>query len=31
MTRKVLEIVQSDEVLKAALSGTPKIRSAVKG
>jgi small-conductance mechanosensitive channel len=31
MTRKVLEIVQSDDVLKTALSGTPKIRSAVKG
>jgi small-conductance mechanosensitive channel len=31
MTRKVLELVQSDEVLKTAVSGTPKIRSAVKG
>jgi small-conductance mechanosensitive channel len=31
MTRKVLELVESDEVLKAAVSGTPKIRSAVKG
>jgi small-conductance mechanosensitive channel len=31
MTRKVLELVETDEVLKSAVSGTPKIRSAVKG
>ena len=31
MTRKVLDLVEKDEVLKAAVSGTPKIRSAVKG
>jgi hypothetical protein len=31
MTRKVLELVQTDEALKAAVSGTPKIRSAIKG
>ena len=30
MTRKVLGLVESDEVLKAAVSGTPKIRSAVR-
>ena len=31
MTRKVLELIETDETLKAAVSGTPKIRSAVKG
>jgi hypothetical protein len=31
MTRKVLELVETDAALKAAVSGTPKIRSAVKG
>jgi small-conductance mechanosensitive channel len=30
MTRKVLGLIESDETLKAAVSGTPKIRSAVK-
>lgn len=31
MTRKVLELVNSDTELKSAVSGTPKIRSAIKG
>jgi len=31
MTRKILELIETDTVLKAAVSGTPKIRSAVKG
>lgn len=31
MTRKVLQLTESDPGLKAAVSGTPKIRSAVKG
>ena len=31
MTRAVLQLVQSDLDLKAAVSGTPKIRSAIKG
>lgn len=31
MTRKVLQLTESDPELKAAVSGTPKIRSAVKG
>jgi small-conductance mechanosensitive channel len=31
MTRKVLELVESDEALKAAVSGLPKIRTVVKG
>jgi small-conductance mechanosensitive channel len=31
MTRKVLDLVDNDAVLKAAVSGTPKIRSVVKG
>jgi small-conductance mechanosensitive channel len=31
MTRKVLELIETDATLKAAVSGTPKIRSAVKG
>lgn len=31
MTRKVLELIEGDAVLKAAVAGAPKIRSAVKG
>jgi small-conductance mechanosensitive channel len=31
MTRKVLELVESDAELKAAVSGNPRIRSAIKG
>jgi small-conductance mechanosensitive channel len=31
MTRRVLDLVENDAVLKAAVSGTPKIRSVVKG
>jgi hypothetical protein len=31
MTRTVLDLVQKDAGLKAAVSGTPKIRSAIKG
>jgi len=31
MTRAVLDLVQKDASLKAAVSGTPKIRSAIKG
>ncbi len=31
MTRKVLQLVESDAALKASVSGTPKIRSAIKG
>jgi hypothetical protein len=31
MTRKVLELVETDAAVKAAVSGTPKIRSVVKG
>ncbi len=31
MTRKVLQLIETDEVLKTAVSGTPKIRSAIKG
>lgn len=31
MTRKVIESIAADATLKAAVSGTPKIRSAVKG
>jgi hypothetical protein len=31
MTRKVLDPIETDEALKAAVSGNPKIRSAVKG
>lgn len=31
MTRKVLHLVETDEDLKAAVSGNPKIRSAIKG
>ena len=30
MTRKVLGLIETDETLKAAVSGTPKIRSAVR-
>ena len=31
MTRKVLQLIETDAQLKAAVSGTPRIRSAVKG
>ena len=31
MTRKVLDVIDQDADLKAAVSGTPKIRSAIKG
>jgi small-conductance mechanosensitive channel len=31
MTRKVLELVETDPAIKEAISGTPKIRSVVKG
>jgi len=31
MTRHVLELIRKDDDLKASVSGTPKIRSAVKG
>src|ERR1700722_12652074 len=31
MTRKVLDLIETDEALKGAVSGIPKIRSAVKG
>jgi small-conductance mechanosensitive channel len=31
MTRKVLHLIETDANLKAAVSGTPKIRSAIKG
>jgi hypothetical protein len=31
MTRTVLQLVETDAQLKAAVSGTPKIRSAIKG
>ena len=31
MTRKVLDLIETDEALKTAVSGNPKIRSAVKG
>jgi small-conductance mechanosensitive channel len=31
MTRRVLQLIASDPDLKAAVSGTPKIRSAIKG
>ncbi len=31
MTRKVLELIETDTALKAAVSGNPRIRSAVKG
>ena len=31
MTRKVLQLIETDAAVKASVSGTPKIRSAVKG
>lgn len=31
MTRKVLQLIETDSAVKASVSGTPKIRSAVKG
>jgi len=31
MTRKVLELIETDAALKASVAGVPKIRSAVKG
>jgi len=31
MTKKVLELIESDASLKAAVTGTPKIRSPIKG
>lgn len=31
MTRRVLDLVENDGTLKGSLSGTPKIRSAIKG
>jgi len=31
MTRQVLHLVENDEVVKGAVAGTPKIRSAIKG
>ena len=31
MTRRVLDLVENDSTLKMAVSGTPKIRSAIKG
>ena len=31
MTRKVLQLIETDPAVKASVSGTPKIRSAVKG
>lgn len=31
MTRKVLELIESDPALKTAVTGNPKIRSAIKG
>ena len=31
MTRRVLQLLERDETLKTAVSGTPKIRSAIKG
>lgn len=31
MTRKVLDLVETDAALKSSISGTPKIRSAIKG
>jgi hypothetical protein len=30
-TRKVLELIETDAALKAAVSGSPRIRTAVKG
>ena len=31
MTRKVLELIETDPELKAAIAGTPKIRAAIRG
>ena len=31
MTRRVLDVIETDPALKATVSGTPKIRSAIKG
>jgi hypothetical protein len=31
MTRKVLDLIETDDALKAAVTGNPRIRSAVKG
>lgn len=31
MTRRVLDLIAKDEAMKAAVSGTPKIRSAIRG
>lgn len=31
MTRRVLDLIAKDEILKTAVSGTPKIRSAIRG
>ena len=31
MTRRVLDLIATDEALKTAVSGTPKIRSAIRG
>ena len=31
MTRRVLDLISKDETLKSAVSGTPKIRSAIRG
>jgi len=31
MTRKVLDLFAKDQTLKSAVSGTPKIRSAIRG
>lgn len=31
MTRRVLDLIAKDETVKAAVSGTPKIRSAIRG
>lgn len=31
MTRRVLDLISKDEAIKAAVSGTPKIRSAIRG
>lgn len=31
MTRRVLDLISKDEIVKGAVSGTPKIRSAIRG
>ena len=31
MTQRVLDLIENDETVKAAVSGTPKIRSAIRG